>query len=194
MIDGLDLSALAAGYLVVAADLFDTESVAGGPALIGGPTALWTRSMMIRFFAEPVAGVEGLFRLTFMSGLYDCAPGIFHSIHRDRPGTAFRVIMTQCQKAAEDARLNFAATDCGYPLGTAEAAANIFRRSHLELAWSIPSLPPQAGSLLTQLPVFANRLALSATGSEGILRATRGRRSGCRYASICTRLRKGCLL
>ena len=63
------------GYLVAAADLFDTEPSAGP---VGGAATLWLRSAPFQV-AEDVLGHPGLVRLRWLGLVHPYAPGIFQT-------------------------------------------------------------------------------------------------------------------
>ena len=120
ILSGLDYAALAAGYLVTAADMFPTE-VPAGP--VGGAGTLWIRSTTIRSFATPVRGQPGLFSLAPLADLYRLAPGIFCTADRDLPGCTFRLVLEESQRRAQDARMPYASVASSSPMNTARAAA-----------------------------------------------------------------------
>ena len=126
---GLDYANLAAGYLVTAADLFLTEAVGTGraaAALIGGAGTSWIRSGTIGSFATPVRGHPNLYSLAPLADLYRYAPGIFCTASRDQPGDTFRLVIEECQRRAQDARIPYASVASASPLLTARAAAKAF--------------------------------------------------------------------
>ena len=126
---GLDYANLAAGYLVTAADLFLTEAVGTGraaAALIGGAGTSWIRSGTIGSFATPVRGHPNLYSLAPLADLYRYALGIFCTASRDQPGNTFRLVIEECQRRAQDARVPYASVASASPLLTARAAAKAF--------------------------------------------------------------------
>ncbi|KOO35081.1 hypothetical protein Ctob_016543, partial [Chrysochromulina tobinii] len=123
ILSGLDYAALAAGYLVTAADMFPTEVPAGA---VGGAGTLWIRSTTIRSFATPVRGQPGLFSLAPLADLYRLTPGIFCTADRDLPGCTFRLVLEESQRRAQDARMPYASVASSSPMNTARAAAQAF--------------------------------------------------------------------
>jgi hypothetical protein len=123
ILSGLDYAALAAGYLVTAADMFATEVPAGA---MGGAGTLWIRSTTIRSFATPVRGQPGLFCLAPLADLYRLTPGIFCTADRDLPGCTFRLVLEESQRRAQDARMPYASVASSSPMNTARAAAQAF--------------------------------------------------------------------
>jgi hypothetical protein len=123
ILSGLDYAALAAGYLVTAADMFPTEVPAGA---MGGAATLWIRSTTIRSFATPVRGQPGLYSLAPLADLYRLTPGIFCTADRDLPGCTFRLVLEESQRRAQDARMPYASVASSSPLNTARAAAQAF--------------------------------------------------------------------
>ena len=164
IVDQLDRTTLAGGYMVTAADLMLTQPVAGAAAVIGGNASAWVRTLQVRMFAVHVG--DGIYRLTHLAELYAQAPGIFITAHRDQLGRPFRIIMEQCRQAAESARVGYADEGCGYPLGTAQVAATYFCRTFNMPEWRVPLRRSDPLDLGCQLMVARERLALCATGAE----------------------------
>ena len=76
------------GYLVAAADLFDTEPSAGP---VGGAATLWLRSATFQDVAEDVLG-----HLRWLGLVHPYAPGIFQTGSRDLPGMPFLFLSRRC--------------------------------------------------------------------------------------------------
>ena len=180
IIDGLDLSALAAGYLVTLADTIATEPHAGGAVAAG---SLYLRVVTNGYFAVAVDSVPGLYRLQHLGDFYTFAPGLFLAASRDRAGQPYRVVLEQCRQRAEELHANYATTTCGYPMGTAEAAAHQFCNSRPGAGWELPLPPVSIGNLFYMLPPLGVRLALSAPGGDsGSTTALAFRQTLCAHA------------